>query len=78
MTDSLFTGLGSRYTLGLIIMILVSIYGLFLLYASFNKHPVSIHNITLSLGFQRILGLLLQVPCLFYVWIGFYAGILVN
>ena len=69
---SLITGPGSRYALGLIILALVSIYGLYLILAALNKRPVSIKTITLSLRGQIFFGLLLQAPCLIYIWLGYY------
>ena len=54
MTDSLFTGPGSRYTLGLIIMIMVSVYGLFLVYASFTNHPDTKDIVAISGGYVEM------------------------
>jgi len=72
----MFIGPGSRYTLGLIVLALISIYGLYLIIAAFNKYPASYKSITLTLRGQIILGVFLQAPVLIYIWIGFFTGIL--
>jgi len=76
MTNSLLTGPGSRFTIGVIILLFVSLYGLYLLIAALTKNPITIKGITLSLRFQFVLALLLQIPLVIYIWLGFYTKIL--
>lgn len=76
MTDSLITGPAARFTSGLLTLVGLSLYGIYLAVLAMLKNPVTLKGITLSITGRTILAIFLQLPLIAYLWIGYTTGLL--